>query len=216
MWVMFISKISDTLEIESHSLFNFSIIIPRCGFHFRSTDFVDKDHSQDYGSICKQTWNKSLFRPDAPTSNRRRLYCIKIKTRRDRCECSDWLTHVPKQARRVYRLDATESIWRRNTRRRFDVWWAFLKWMALALKLTVLYCIKNIIAEIWAWKSDYNQYNELMKGFIILCAESLNLDLVKIQVTGCWYKQTHMRVLVAISRPFVALLLFSTEWKKHH
>ena len=31
-----------------------------------------------------------------------------------------------------------------------------------------------------------------MKG--LLCAESLNLDLVNIQVIGCWYKQTHVRV----------------------
>ena len=43
-----------------------------------------------------------------------------------------------------------------------------------------------------------------MKG--LLFAESLNLDLVKIQVRGCWYKQTH--VLGAISRLFVSLRLF--------
>ena len=40
----------------------------------------------------------------------------------------------------------------------------------------------------------------------LLCAESLNLDLVKVQVTGCWYKQTHVRG--ATSRPFVSLRLF--------
>ena len=44
----------------------------------------------------------------------------------------------------------------------------------------------------------------LMKG--LLGAESFNLDLVKLQVTGCWYKQTHARG--AISRLFVSLRLF--------
>ena len=46
-----------------------------------------------------------------------------------------------------------------------------------------------------------------MKG--LLCSflvESLNIDLVKIQVTGYCYKQTHVRV--AISQPFVSLRLF--------
>ena len=28
-------------------------------------------------------------------------------------------------------------------------------------------------------------------------AESLNVDLEKIQVTGCWYKQTHVRVAIS-------------------
>ena len=54
IWVMFISKNSDTLEIEI-SLLNSPIIIPRYGFHFRSTDISDKPHSYDCGSICKQT-----------------------------------------------------------------------------------------------------------------------------------------------------------------
>ena len=45
--VLFISQNSDTLEIAEHSLFNSPIIIRRCGFHFRSTDLVDKPHSQD-------------------------------------------------------------------------------------------------------------------------------------------------------------------------
>ena len=45
IWVMFISKNSNTLEIAQHSLFYSPIIIRRCGFHFRSTDFVDKPHS---------------------------------------------------------------------------------------------------------------------------------------------------------------------------
>ena len=40
--VMFISKISDTLEIAEHSLFNSPIIICHCGFYFRSTDLADK------------------------------------------------------------------------------------------------------------------------------------------------------------------------------
>ena len=43
VWVMFISKKSDTLEIEKHNL-PMSIIIRRCGFHFRSTDLADKTH----------------------------------------------------------------------------------------------------------------------------------------------------------------------------
>ena len=42
--------------------------------------------------------SKGLFRLDATTSNRRRLYCIKFLMRRGRCECSDWPTCVPKPA----------------------------------------------------------------------------------------------------------------------
>ena len=53
---MFINKNSDTLEIADHSLLNSPIVIPRYGFHFRSTDLADKPHSYDSGSICKQTW----------------------------------------------------------------------------------------------------------------------------------------------------------------
>ena len=40
--VKFISKNSDTLEIVEHILFNSPIIIHCYGFHFRSTDLVDK------------------------------------------------------------------------------------------------------------------------------------------------------------------------------
>ena len=36
-----------------------------------------------------------------------------------------------------------------------------------------------------------------MKGLLFrISAESLNLDLVHIEVTGCWYRQTLMRVFV--------------------
>ena len=42
IWVMFISKHSDTLEIAEHILLNSFIIIRRYGFHFRSTDLTDK------------------------------------------------------------------------------------------------------------------------------------------------------------------------------
>ena len=35
------------------------------------------------------TMDTGLFRPDAPTSNRRRLYCTKLLMRRGRSECSD-------------------------------------------------------------------------------------------------------------------------------
>ena len=45
IWVVFISKNSDKLEIAEHSLFNSPIIIRRCVFHFRSTDIADKLHS---------------------------------------------------------------------------------------------------------------------------------------------------------------------------
>ena len=45
IWVMFITKNSDTLEIEEHILFNSPIIIRRCGFHFKSTDLADKPNS---------------------------------------------------------------------------------------------------------------------------------------------------------------------------
>ena len=45
IWVMFISKNSDMLEIAEHDLFNSPIIISRCGFHSRSTDPADKPYS---------------------------------------------------------------------------------------------------------------------------------------------------------------------------
>ena len=44
-WEMFISKNSNMLEIQRHSLLNSPIIIPRYGFHLRSTDLADKPHS---------------------------------------------------------------------------------------------------------------------------------------------------------------------------
>ena len=44
IWVKFISRNSNTLEKE-HSLLNSAIMIPRQGFHFRSTDLADKTHS---------------------------------------------------------------------------------------------------------------------------------------------------------------------------
>ena len=44
IWVNFISKNSNTLEIE-HSLLYSPIIILRYGFHFRSTDRAYKPHS---------------------------------------------------------------------------------------------------------------------------------------------------------------------------
>ena len=49
-WVMLISKNSETLEIAEHSLFNFPIIIHRCGFHFRSSDLASKPHSLEKDS----------------------------------------------------------------------------------------------------------------------------------------------------------------------
>ena len=42
--VIFNIKNCDTLEIAEHSLIS-PIVIPRYGFHFRSTDLVDKPHS---------------------------------------------------------------------------------------------------------------------------------------------------------------------------
>ena len=44
IWVMFISKNRDTLEIAEHSLFNSPIIIRCCGFHFRSNDLTNPIH----------------------------------------------------------------------------------------------------------------------------------------------------------------------------
>ena len=44
---------------------------------------------------------KGIFRLDAPTTKRRRRYCIKYITLRVRCECSDLLTCVPKPTHRV-------------------------------------------------------------------------------------------------------------------
>ena len=55
MWVMFIFKNRDTIEIAEHSLLNPPIIIRCYGFHFRSTDLTDK-HLKNRGSGCKQTW----------------------------------------------------------------------------------------------------------------------------------------------------------------
>ena len=54
IWVMFISKNSETHKKAEHSLFYSTIIIRRCGFHFRSTYLADKHFSKDPGSICKQ------------------------------------------------------------------------------------------------------------------------------------------------------------------
>ena len=51
--VMFVSKISDTLEIEHCLLTDSPIIIPRYGFHFRSIDIVDKPHSWDSVAVNK-------------------------------------------------------------------------------------------------------------------------------------------------------------------
>ena len=45
IWVMFIFKNSETLEIVEHSKFNSPNVIPRYGFHFRSTDLADKPNS---------------------------------------------------------------------------------------------------------------------------------------------------------------------------
>ena len=39
----------DMLEIAEHSLLNSPIIIPRYGFHFRSTDLAFKPHVNKYG-----------------------------------------------------------------------------------------------------------------------------------------------------------------------
>ena len=47
IWVMFISKNSNTLERAQHSLFNSPIIIHHCGVHSRAIDPADKPHSQD-------------------------------------------------------------------------------------------------------------------------------------------------------------------------
>ena len=60
IWVMCVSINSYTLGIAEASLFNSPIIICRCGFHVRSTDLADKPQSLDSGSICKQTWIKTL------------------------------------------------------------------------------------------------------------------------------------------------------------
>ena len=42
IWVMFVSKNSYTRALDQSSLLNSPIIIPRYGFHFRSTDLTDK------------------------------------------------------------------------------------------------------------------------------------------------------------------------------
>ena len=47
---------------------------------------------------------EGLFRLDAPTTNRRRRYCMKIITQCVRCECSDWLICFLKPERRILRL----------------------------------------------------------------------------------------------------------------
>ena len=63
IWVKFISKNSQILEIE-HSLLNSPIFIPRYGFNFRSTDLADKAYSKVSGSVCKQTEiKKSVIEP---------------------------------------------------------------------------------------------------------------------------------------------------------
>ena len=42
IWVMFIYKNRNARTLDQGSLLNFPIIIPRDGFHFRSTDLADK------------------------------------------------------------------------------------------------------------------------------------------------------------------------------
>ena len=53
-------------------------------------------------------------------------------------------------------------------------------------------------------KNDYNSITIFNEG-ITLQSESLNLDLVNIQVTGCWFKTLEH---VAMPPPFVSLSLF--------
>ena len=55
-------------------------------------------------TVCSDP--KGLFRPDAPTSYRRRLYCINFLMRRGRSECSDWQTCSDSSA-----LCFTPSFW---------------------------------------------------------------------------------------------------------
>ena len=52
---------------------------------------------------------QGLFRLDAPASNRRQRYCIKMITQRVRCECSNLLTCVLKPARRFYAVKSTPA-----------------------------------------------------------------------------------------------------------
>ena len=56
-------------------------------------------------ALTRPVWiyPEGLSRPDAPTSKRRRLYCINYLMRRGRFECSDWQTCVPIPARCVLR-----------------------------------------------------------------------------------------------------------------
>ena len=58
IWVMFIFKNSDTLDIAEHSLFNSTNIISHRGSHFRSTDLADKPIDRMPGQIV----NKSVKR----------------------------------------------------------------------------------------------------------------------------------------------------------
>ena len=48
-----------------------------------------KSHGCVHGFRNEVSLIEGLFRPDAPTSKRRRLYCIKFLIRRGRSECSD-------------------------------------------------------------------------------------------------------------------------------
>ena len=79
IWVMCVSINSYTLGIAEASLFNSPIIICRCGFHVRSTDLADKPQSLDSGSICKQTWIKTLWLSYFSLyQNVTRPYCIHL------------------------------------------------------------------------------------------------------------------------------------------
>ena len=53
---------------------------------------VENSSSNDRATCWLLIWqHKGIFRPDAPTSNRRHLYCIKFFMQWGRCECCDWL-----------------------------------------------------------------------------------------------------------------------------
>ena len=60
IWVMFISKNSDTLDIE-HILLKSPIIIHRCGFSFSSTDLADTPFIRFRVNLIVNKHEKRLF-----------------------------------------------------------------------------------------------------------------------------------------------------------
>ena len=117
IWVMFISKNSDTLEIAENSLFNTPIIIPRCGFHsgqlISQTNCIHKipglsvnktrAASPPASSSGAPRMCSASEKPSAPSCRRRRSRTPATRTSGPASHTASW----PPTA------DARRAVWRR-------------------------------------------------------------------------------------------------------